>query len=124
MMFEGRFFSGLPFFLACPSPSADKPSDVTARKQAHPTKRDDFFIHSAHFVLCQCDYFVIHHRWDLEAYCPVTLLEWQRTPGAQRPHAADFLLGGDVEFDLLRADGVKAADESARHIRVVVIHDM
>jgi len=45
-MWGGRFFSGLPLFLACPSPSADKPSNVTARKQAHPTKTDDFFIHS------------------------------------------------------------------------------
>src|SRR5215471_13730659 len=124
MIFEGRFFSGLPLFLAWPSPSADRPDDATARKQAHPTKRDDFFIYSTHFVLCQCDHFVVHYRRDLEAYCPVILLEWQRAPGAQRPHAADFLPGGDVEFDLLRADGVKAADESARHVRVVVIHDV
>src|SRR6266542_5607031 len=124
MMLEGRFFSGLPIFWACPSPSAERPDNVTARKQAHPTKRDDFFIHSTHFVLCQCDHFVVHYRWDLEAYCPVALLEWQRTPVAKRPHAADLLPGGDIEFDLLRADGVKAADESPRHRRVVVIQDV
>src|SRR5262245_55804475 len=124
MMLDGRFFSGLPLFLTCPSPSADMPYNVMARKQADPTKTNDFFIHSAHFVLCQCDHFVVHYRWNLEAYRPVALLEWQRASGAKRPHAADLLPGGDVEFDLLRADGVKAADESARHIRVVVIQDV
>src|SRR5215471_9380542 len=72
----------------------------------------------------QSDHFVVHDRWKLEAHGSAALLEWQRAPGAQRANALDSLSGSHIELHLLRADGVEATQETARHVRVVVVQDV